>query len=148
MVYKNLSSPKNRNLPKTNKGNGLNLLYMWYDKLIEQNKIPDFLLRKGIRKLLAQRLSDENKGDVEAQQAHLMELIGRLKASPIAVNTADANQQHYEAPTKFYQYCLGKNCSFTKKFPFFSKVATCMSKLFRRKYSTCTGFDMHVETFQ
>ncbi len=86
---------------------------MWYDKLIEQNKVPDFLLRKGIRKLLKQRLEDENKGNVEAQQAHLMALIDQLKASPIAVNTADANQQHYEVPTQFYQYCLGKNLKYS-----------------------------------
>ena len=86
---------------------------MWYDKLIEQNKVPDFLLRQGIRKLLQQRLDDENKGDVETQQAHLMALIEQLKASPIAVNTADANQQHYEVPTQFYQYCLGKNLKYS-----------------------------------
>ncbi len=86
---------------------------MWYDKLIEQNKVPDFLLRQGIRKLLKQRLDGENKGNVEKQQAHLMSLIGQLKTSPIAVNTADANQQHYEVPTKFYQYCLGKNLKYS-----------------------------------
>lgn len=86
---------------------------MWYEKLIEQDKVPDFLLRKGIQKLLRQRLVDENKGGVEAQQAHLMELIAKLKASPIAVNTADANEQHYEVPTQFYQYCLGKNLKYS-----------------------------------
>lgn len=86
---------------------------MWYDKLVEQNKVPDFLLRLGIRKLLKQRLHDENKGGVEAQQAHLMALIDQLKASPIAVNTVDANQQHYEVPTRFYQYCLGKNLKYS-----------------------------------
>jgi cyclopropane-fatty-acyl-phospholipid synthase len=86
---------------------------MWYDKLIEQNRVPDFLLRKGIRNLLQQRLDDENKGDVENQQAHLMSLIGQLKTSPIAVNTVDANQQHYEVPTQFYQYCLGKNLKYS-----------------------------------
>lgn len=89
------------------------LLTMWYDKLIEKNKVPDLLLRQGIRKLLKQRLADENKGNVEAQQAHLMALIGKLKASPIAVNTADANQQHYEVPTQFYRYCLGKNLKYS-----------------------------------
>ncbi len=86
---------------------------MWYDKLIEQDQVPDLLLRKGIRRLLRQRLRDENKGDVALQQAHLMELISKLKASPIAVNTADANQQHYEVPTRFYQYCLGKNLKYS-----------------------------------
>jgi cyclopropane-fatty-acyl-phospholipid synthase len=86
---------------------------MWYDTLVEKNTVPDVLLRQGIRKLLKQRLEDENKGDTEAQQAHLMELISFLKASPIAVNTADANQQHYEVPTAFYQYCLGKHLKYS-----------------------------------
>lgn len=75
--------------------------------------MPDVLLRQGIRKLLKQRLADENKGGVEEQQAHLMALIAKLKASPIAVNTADANAQHYEVPTGFYQYCLGKNLKYS-----------------------------------
>jgi len=88
-------------------------LNMWHDKLLEQNKVPDFLLRKGIRNLLKKRLDEEDKGDTEKQQAHLMALIDKLKASPIAVNTADANQQHYEVPTRFYQYCLGKNLKYS-----------------------------------
>jgi cyclopropane-fatty-acyl-phospholipid synthase len=86
---------------------------MWYDKLVEQDKVPDYLLRAGIRKLLKQRLKDENKGGVEAQQAHLMSIIDMLKASPIAVNTSEANEQHYEVPTQFYQYCLGKNLKYS-----------------------------------
>ncbi|WP_184546712.1 SAM-dependent methyltransferase [Mucilaginibacter sp. FT3.2] len=86
---------------------------MWYDKLIEQDKVPDLILRQGIRKLLKQRLDDENKGSVEAQQEHLMLLIAQLKASPIAVNTAAANEQHYEVPTRFYEYCLGKNLKYS-----------------------------------
>src|SRR5665213_2080126 len=89
---------------------------MWYDKLVEQNKVPDFLLRKGIQNLLKQRLRDENKGGVEAQQAHLMTLIAQLKATSIAINTIDANQQHYEVPTRFYQYCLGKNLKYSSAY--------------------------------
>jgi cyclopropane-fatty-acyl-phospholipid synthase len=86
---------------------------MLLDKLIERNLVPDLLLRKGIRKLLKQRLKDEKQGNTEQQQAHLMKLIDQLKASPIAINTADANQQHYEVPTQFYKYCLGKNLKYS-----------------------------------
>ena len=86
---------------------------MMMDKLLQQDKIPDVLIRAGIRKLLKQRLKDEDKGNTELQQQHLMALINELKASPIAVNTADANQQHYEVPTAFYQYCLGKNLKYS-----------------------------------
>src|SRR5262249_32108595 len=44
---------------------------------------------------------------------HLKSLIAQLKASPIAINTADANSQHYEVPTGFYQLCLGKHLKYS-----------------------------------
>jgi cyclopropane-fatty-acyl-phospholipid synthase len=66
-----------------------------------------------IRKLLKQRLHDENKGNVEAQQQHFMSLVNELKNSPIAINTVDANEQHYEVPTRFYQLCLGKHLKYS-----------------------------------
>ncbi|MDQ6481475.1 cyclopropane-fatty-acyl-phospholipid synthase family protein [Dyadobacter sp. LHD-138] len=86
---------------------------MWYDKLLINNQIPDFLIRMGIRKYLKKRLREENKGGGEAQQRHLLQLIDTLKNAPIAVNTADANEQHYEVPTAFYQYCLGENLKYS-----------------------------------
>jgi cyclopropane-fatty-acyl-phospholipid synthase len=86
---------------------------MWYDKLLENDKLPDIAIRAGIRKLLKQRIADETIGDEEAQQEKLNRLIEELKASPIAVNTKDANEQHYELPTEFFQYCLGKNLKYS-----------------------------------
>ena len=61
------------------------------DSLLTQNIFPDFLLRVGIRRLLAQRLRDENKGSVEAQQIHLLNLVRELRQSPIAIETGAAN---------------------------------------------------------
>jgi len=86
---------------------------MWYDSLIEKNKVPDFALRSGIRKLLKERLHQEKKETVELQQAHLMNLIAELKESPIAINTVEANEQHYEVPTAFYKFCLGSNLKYS-----------------------------------
>ena len=86
---------------------------MWYNSLLEKDTLPDFIIRKGIRNLLKQRLQDENKGNTEAQQAHFMKLVEELKNSPIAINTSDANEQHYEVPTQFYQYCLGKHLKYS-----------------------------------
>lgn len=88
-------------------------LTMWYNSLLEKNKIPDFALRYGIRKLLKERLLQEKKENVELQQSHLMQLISELKESAIAINTKEANEQHYEVPTAFYQYCLGKNLKYS-----------------------------------
>ena len=86
---------------------------MFTDKFLEQDKLPDSLIRIGIRKLLRRRLKDEKLPNTELQQEHLMNLIAELKDSPIAVNTPDANAQHYEVPTEFYQYCLGKHLKYS-----------------------------------
>lgn len=86
---------------------------MWYTSLIEKDIFPDFVLRSGIRRLLRQRLREEDQGSPEAQQAHLSALIAQLKASPIAVNTIDANQQHYEVPTRFFEFCLGRHLKYS-----------------------------------
>jgi cyclopropane-fatty-acyl-phospholipid synthase len=82
-------------------------------RLLERDLLPDFLVRFGIRRLLKARLEEENQGGAEAQQRHLMKLIARLKQSPIAINTGDANQQHYELPEAFFQQILGKHLKYS-----------------------------------
>ena len=43
--------------------------------LLEKNLLPDWLIRAGIRRLLAVRLRDENKGDIEKQKQHLIAFV-------------------------------------------------------------------------
>lgn len=50
-----------------------------------------------------------SEGGVEAQQKRETDFIRQIKTLPIAINTPDANTQHYEVPTEFYDLCLGKN---------------------------------------
>jgi cyclopropane-fatty-acyl-phospholipid synthase len=83
------------------------------DQLIERNLLPDFVVRAGIRHLLRQRLASEREADTELQQERLMNFICRLKSSPLAVNTPEANAQHYEVPTRFFQYVLGRHLKYS-----------------------------------
>jgi cyclopropane-fatty-acyl-phospholipid synthase len=83
---------------------------MFYNNLLEKNKIPDFLIRIGIRKLLKQRLNEEKQ---TFSPAYTKRLIDELKNSPIAIETVAANEQHYEVPTEFYKYCLGKHLKYS-----------------------------------
>ena len=83
------------------------------DSLLERDLLPDWLLRVGIHRLLAQRLREENKGSIEAQRAHLLALVEELKRSPIAIETRVANEQHYEVPTRFYELCLGPRLKYS-----------------------------------
>jgi cyclopropane-fatty-acyl-phospholipid synthase len=82
-------------------------------RLLERGLLPDFLIRFGIRRLLKERLREEHKESLEAQQQHLMKLIARLRQSPIAINTGDANQQHYELPCGFFELVLGRHLKYS-----------------------------------
>ncbi len=83
------------------------------DKLLEKNLLPDSLTRFGIRRLLKKRLEGCDKGSAEGNRIDLMNLISALKVSPLAVNTREANEQHYEVPTEFYKYALGPNLKYS-----------------------------------
>ena len=79
------------------------------DKLIalaEQGRLPDPLVRAGIRQLLGQRLRDEG-GDVEQRRERLHALMEHMDASPVALATDTANEQHYELPAAFFREVLG-----------------------------------------
>ena len=47
----------------------------WYEPLLERDLVPDWMVRSGIRRLIAQRLREEDKGDPQAQHAHLMAYV-------------------------------------------------------------------------
>ena len=85
----------------------------WPLALLERNLVPDTVIRIGIRRLLRQRLREEDQGSPERQQAHLMSLVAQLKASPIAIETRAANLQHYEVPARFFELVLGKHLKYS-----------------------------------
>jgi cyclopropane-fatty-acyl-phospholipid synthase len=86
---------------------------MWYRQLLEKGKVPDVLIRSGIRSLLRQRLREETSENQEKQQEKFNRLVQELRSSPIAVETEAANEQHYEVPALFFQMCLGKNLKYS-----------------------------------
>ncbi len=82
-------------------------------EMAERGLMPDIVIRQGIRKLLADRLRQENRGDCEVQQKIFQELVEHLRKSPIAVNTEDANEQHYELPPPFFLKVLGPRLKYS-----------------------------------
>ena len=76
------------------------------ERLLENDKVPDFLIRNKIVQLLEVRLKDETLANRELQQQHLMKIIDDLKQSPIAIETLAANEQHYEVPTAFFKMVM------------------------------------------
>jgi hypothetical protein len=65
--------------------------------LVEANLVPDFLVRWGIRALLAGQSASLDKGSPAANVAAKMAYVKDLKTRDIAECTTNANEQHYEA---------------------------------------------------
>ena len=83
------------------------------DTLLEKNLVPDALVRVGIRRLLRQRLAEIHHPSPELQVA---QFARELRTQPIAINTAESREQHYEVPTAFYQRCLGPRLKYSSCF--------------------------------
>ncbi|MBW6452778.1 MAG: cyclopropane-fatty-acyl-phospholipid synthase family protein [Methyloprofundus sp.] len=81
--------------------------------LAEQRRLPDSLIRLGIRQLLKVRLRDEFAHDVEQQSQRYQTFLDELRQSPIAIETAAANAQHYEVPADFFRLALGEHLKYS-----------------------------------
>jgi cyclopropane-fatty-acyl-phospholipid synthase len=85
-------------------------------RLLERDLVPDFMIRRRIRSLLAARLREEDQGDPERQQQRLIDFVRQLRRSPVAIDTAAANEQHYEVPTEFYHHVLGPHLKYSSAY--------------------------------
>lgn len=81
--------------------------------LLAKDILPDAVIRFGIRQRLAQVLTKNKEPDISSQRARLLRHVAGLKAMPVAMATQEANEQHYEVPTRFYQLCLGKHLKYS-----------------------------------
>ena len=75
--------------------------------LAEIGVIPDWVIRVAARFLTRQRLG-------QAQNvAEKLELIEQLSKGGVAEKAVDANEQHYEVPTEFFQLVLGRHLKYS-----------------------------------
>lgn len=79
------------------------------DNLLKKDVLPDPLIRLGVRQKTKSRIKSLEKMDVAEKEAFLMDFIKERSQGPIAINTGDANDQHYEVPSKFFDLVLGKH---------------------------------------
>jgi cyclopropane-fatty-acyl-phospholipid synthase len=82
-------------------------------RVVDSGLVPDAILRIGIRRLLAARLRQEDAGDMQSNLERKHALIECLRQSPIAVETASANAQHYEVPARFFELALGAQMKYS-----------------------------------
>lgn len=85
-------------------------------RLAESGRLPDPLLRLGIRRMCAQRLKDERKGGPDAVFARQQAWLEGLRSSAGALQSDGASPQPQELPAEFFQLCLGKNLKYSACF--------------------------------
>lgn len=81
--------------------------------LVERGRVPDVLLRWGIRRLLALRLREERTVHEETPRADFHKFVAELRRSLIAIHPDKANEQHYEVPPEFFLQVLGKRLKYS-----------------------------------
>jgi cyclopropane-fatty-acyl-phospholipid synthase len=86
---------------------------LWYMRLVETNRVPDWLIRLVLRGSLARTLKRRYRTSLEERAAEKRALIEKLRQSPMAIHTDDPNRQHYEVPAEFFCIVLGKRLKYS-----------------------------------
>lgn len=81
--------------------------------LTERGLVPDALTRLGMRRLLAARLRAESAGGAEREFERFRRCLVELRRSSVALETARANEQHYELPPAFFAEVLGPHLKYS-----------------------------------
>lgn len=81
--------------------------------LCERGLVPDPLVRLGMRRLMGQRLREESLDHGEREFERYRRCLAELRRSAVAIETARANEQHYEVPAAFFQQVLGPNLKYS-----------------------------------
>jgi cyclopropane-fatty-acyl-phospholipid synthase len=80
--------------------------------LTERGRLPDILLRAGIRQVCRQRLAEERRAHASGVN-HRQAFLEEMSNSPIALVPDAANDQHYEAPVELFERALGPRLKYS-----------------------------------
>ena len=81
--------------------------------MAESGRLPDSVIRFGMRQLLGQRLKSISSGSLESRSLAFANLMESLAERPVAELTGKANEQHYEVPSEFFLASLGKHLKYS-----------------------------------
>ncbi|KAL8522277.1 hypothetical protein ACS0TY_012419 [Phlomoides rotata] len=80
---------------------------------LERSLLPDAVVRRLIRLLLASRLRSGYRPSADVQLSDLLHFAHSLREMPIAIQTESAKSQHYELPTSFFKLVLGQHLKYS-----------------------------------
>jgi cyclopropane-fatty-acyl-phospholipid synthase len=86
---------------------------LWYVRLVETDRVPDWLIRVVLRRSLTRTLKRRYRTSLEERATEKRALIEKLRQSPIAIRTDEPNRQHYEVRSEFFRIVLGKRLKYS-----------------------------------
>lgn len=81
--------------------------------LAEQGLIPDWAIRRGVRRNIRRRLAEIESGDFESQARRLCDFVRDIRGGPLVLESRIANDQHYEVPAEFFESVLGPRMKYS-----------------------------------
>jgi cyclopropane-fatty-acyl-phospholipid synthase len=84
-------------------------------ELAERGLLPSPVVRLGIRRLLRNRIRDEQRRHADREGA-LARFIASMEGGDVAPVPARANEQHYEVPASFFRTVLGSRMKYSGGF--------------------------------
>ena len=81
--------------------------------LAEHGRLPDALIRLGIRQRHAEVLRGQRGPDTAAELERKRVFIKAMNAAPVALVPEAANDQHYEVPPDFFRLMLGPTMKYS-----------------------------------
>lgn len=85
-------------------------------KLAERGCVPKPLLRRGIRKLLDERLLEQQSLYEPNREETLARWVEQMRSSDVALVPEKANEQHYEVPPRFFELVLGARLKYSSAY--------------------------------
>lgn len=82
-------------------------------QLAENRWIPDPLIRYGMRRMLRDRLAQEQRNASGNYDDALNRFADRQRQSVVTIETHRANEQHYEVPAAFFELVLGTRLKYS-----------------------------------
>lgn len=81
--------------------------------LMERGRVPDMMIRQGIRMLLDNRISSRNHGSDEANREAKLAFVETLCDGPIALRAGEDCSRHYGLPSAFFKEFLGPRMKYS-----------------------------------
>lgn len=85
----------------------------WWEPLVDRGRVPDPLLRRIITARVAGKVRREMRGSLDERSERLRAFLDDRSQGPITMHVDDANRQHYEVPTSFFEQILGPRLKYS-----------------------------------